>query len=111
MENFKINDYSTNEQDKRSFEQGKGVEEFQDFKFDSPESLSSEQQEEIEELGAGALRNAVVDGDVDNGSVMAGQIAGLVSKEETCAEILEDIYYGAAKVIQREAARWADVNV
>ena len=68
-------------------------------------------QEEIEELGAGALRNAVVDGDVDNGSVMAGQIAGLVSKEETCAEILEDIYYGAAKVIQREAARWADVNV
>ena len=68
-------------------------------------------QEEIEELGAGALRNAVVDGDVDNGSVMAGQIAGLVSKEETCAEILEDIYYGAAKVIQKEAARWADVNV
>ena len=68
-------------------------------------------KEEIEELGAGALRNAVVDGDVDNGSVMAGQIAGLVSKEETCAEILEDIYYGAAKVIQREAARWADVNV
>ena len=67
-------------------------------------------QEEIEELGAGALRNAVVDGDVDNGSVMAGQIAGLVSKEETCAEILEDIYYGAAKVIQREAARWADVQ-
>ena len=68
-------------------------------------------QEEIEELGAGALRNAVVDGDVDNGSVMAGQIAGLVSKEETCAEILEDIYYGAAKVIQREAARWANVKV
>ena len=67
-------------------------------------------QEEIEELGAGALRNAVVDGDVDNGSVMAGQIAGLVSKEENCAEILEDIYYGAAKVIQREAARWADVQ-
>ena len=31
-------------------------------------------QEEIEELGAGALRNAVVDGDVDNGSVMAGQL-------------------------------------
>ena len=42
---------------------------------------------------------------------MAGQIAGLVSKEETCAEILEDIYYGAAKVIQREAARWANVKV
>ena len=66
---------------------------------------------EIEVLGAGVLLFAVVDGDVDKGAVIAGQIAGLVSKEETCAEILEDIYYGAAKVIQREAARWADVNV
>ena len=67
-------------------------------------------KEEIEELGAGALRNAVVDGDVQNGSVMAGQIAGLVRKEETCQEILEDLYYGAAKVIKDQAARWADVS-
>ena len=66
--------------------------------------------EEIEELGAGALRNAVVDGDVVNGSVMAGQIAGLVSKEESCEDILKDIYYGAAKVIREEAKRWADVT-
>ncbi|MDO5078362.1 enoyl-[acyl-carrier-protein] reductase FabK [Streptococcus minor] len=66
--------------------------------------------EEIEELGAGALRNAVVDGDVVNGSVMAGQIAGLVNKEETCEEILKDIYYGAAQVIRQEADRWADVS-
>ena len=67
-------------------------------------------QEEIEELGAGALRNAVVDGDVEYGSVMAGQIAGLVSKEESCEDILKDIYYGAAKVIREEAKRWADVT-
>lgn len=67
-------------------------------------------KEEIEELGAGALRNAVVDGDVQNGSVMAGQIAGLVRKEETCQEILEDLYYGAAKVIKDQAARWTDVS-
>ena len=67
-------------------------------------------KEEIEELGAGALRNAVIDGDVQNGSVMAGQIAGLVRKEETCQEILEDLYYGAAKVIEDQAARWADVT-
>lgn len=66
--------------------------------------------EEIEELGAGALRNAVVDGDVVNGSVMAGQIAGLVRKEESCRDILEDLYYGAAEVIRQEAARWADVQ-
>ena len=35
----------------------------------------------------------------------------LFRKEETCAEILEDLYTGAAKVIKEEAARWADVNV
>ena len=49
MENFKINDYNTNEQDKKSLEQENSFEEFQDFKFDSFESLSSEQQKEIEE--------------------------------------------------------------
>ncbi|MEQ9764831.1 enoyl-[acyl-carrier-protein] reductase FabK [Streptococcus sp. ZJ151] len=65
--------------------------------------------EEIEELGAGALRNAVVDGDVINGSVMAGQIAGLVNKEETCADILEDLYLGAKAVIAEEAKRWANL--
>ena len=48
MEKFKINDYSTNEQDKKSLEQENSFEEFQDFKFDSFESLSSEQQKEIE---------------------------------------------------------------
>lgn len=63
----------------------------------------------IEELGAGALRNAVVDGDVANGSVMAGQIAGLVRREETCEEILKDLYYGAAEVIKEQASRWANV--
>lgn len=63
----------------------------------------------IEELGAGALRNAVVDGDVANGSVMAGQIAGLVKREETCEEILKDLYYGAAEVIKEQASRWANV--
>ena len=48
MEKFKINDYSTNEQDKKSLEQENNSGEFQDFKFDSPESLSAEQQTEIE---------------------------------------------------------------
>lgn len=39
----------------------------------------------------GALRKAVVDGDTVYGSVMAGQSAGLVKKEETCKEIIEDV--------------------
>lgn len=47
--------------------------------------------EELEKLTLGALRKAVVEGDVTYGSVMAGQIAGLVSKEETCAQIIADV--------------------
>ena len=50
--------------------------------------------EELEQLTLGALRNAVVDGDVMYGSVMAGQIAGLVKKEEPCAEIIQDVMNG-----------------
>ena len=44
MENFKINDYRTNEQDKKSLERENSFEEFQDLKFDSLERLNSEQQ-------------------------------------------------------------------
>lgn len=55
--------------------------------------------EEIEKLGAGALRKAVVEGDVDTGSVMAGQIAALVKKQESCEEIILDLVHGAKKVI------------
>lgn len=47
--------------------------------------------EELEKLTLGALRKAVVEGDVVNGTVMAGQIAGLISKEQTCQEIIEEI--------------------
>lgn len=48
--------------------------------------------EELEKLGSGALRKAAREGDVENGSVMSGQIAGLVSKEQTCNEIIEEIF-------------------
>lgn len=51
--------------------------------------------EEIEQLGQGKLRIAVVDGDVENGSVMAGQIAGMVTKIQPCKEIIEEIVLGA----------------
>lgn len=56
--------------------------------------------EELEKLTLGALRNAVVDGDVVYGSVMAGQSAGLVHKEETCAEIIADVMSGAERIYQ-----------
>lgn len=47
--------------------------------------------EELEELGRGALRRAVKDGDVENGSVMAGQIAGLVKTEQSCSQIIQEV--------------------
>ncbi|ABS39689.1 enoyl-[acyl-carrier-protein] reductase FabK [Clostridium botulinum] len=48
--------------------------------------------EEFEKLGRGALSKAVIEGDIDNGSVMAGQIAGLINKEQTCSEIINEIF-------------------
>lgn len=47
--------------------------------------------EELERLTLGSLRKAVMEGDVVNGSVMAGQIAGLVKKEQTCKEIIDEL--------------------
>ncbi|WP_410207680.1 DUF561 domain-containing protein [Fusobacterium sp.] len=47
--------------------------------------------EEIEKMGVGKLRLAVVDGDVDNGSVMAGQVAAMVKEPSTTKEILETL--------------------
>ncbi len=47
--------------------------------------------EEMEHLTLGSLRKAVVEGDVVAGTLMAGQIAGMVSKEQTCAEMITEI--------------------
>lgn len=56
--------------------------------------------EEFEKLGRGALPRAAKDGDVVNGSVMAGQIAGLIDKEETCNEIIESMFREAEEKIK-----------
>ena len=48
--------------------------------------------EELEALGVGGLKKAVIDGDVDNGSLMAGQIAGMIDKEQTAKEIVEELF-------------------
>ena len=47
--------------------------------------------EEMENLTIGGLRRAVVEGDVTEGNVMAGQIAGLIHKEQSCKEIIEEL--------------------
>lgn len=57
--------------------------------------------EELEKLTLGGLRRAVMEGDVVEGSVMAGQIAGLVKKEQTCAEIIQEIMMQAEKLMKR----------
>lgn len=48
--------------------------------------------EELEKLTLGSLRKAVLEGDMDGGSIMAGQSAGLVKSVRPCKEIIEDIY-------------------
>lgn len=48
--------------------------------------------EKYEQLGAGALPKAVKAGDIDMGSVMAGQIAGLIKKEQSAKEIIEEMF-------------------
>jgi enoyl-[acyl-carrier protein] reductase II len=55
--------------------------------------------EEYEKLGAGKLKAAVVDGDADYGSVMAGQISGLVNRIKPAKDIIEDIINEAHTVL------------
>ena len=73
----------------------------------SREYLKLEKQgasfEELEQLTLGSLRKAVVDGDVVHGSLMAGQSAGLVKKEQTCREIIEEIMKEADTLLQGTA--------
>lgn len=55
--------------------------------------------EKLEQLTLGSLRRAVMDGDVVNGTLMAGQIAGLIRKEQTCREIIEEMMEEAAGLL------------
>lgn len=61
--------------------------------------------EELELLTVGSLRRAVQEGDTDGGSMMSGQITGMVKKEQTCKEMLEEIVDEAENLF-REAATW-----
>ena len=58
--------------------------------------------EELEYLTLGTLRRAVQEGDVMNGTVMAGQIAGMISKEQTCKEMIDEIMEQAEKLLGRK---------
>ena len=62
--------------------------------------------EEIEARGVGALRKAVQLGDLENGTFMAGQIAGMMTKQQSCAEIINEIMTEAENLL-KGAAKWA----
>ena len=57
--------------------------------------------EELEQITLGALRRAVIDGDAKDGTVMAGQIAGLIKMEATCKEIITSIYNEGVALLNR----------
>jgi len=74
-------------------------------RFDAGELDQKEAQLEIEHYWAGALRRAVIDGDVENGSLMAGQSVGMVTKEQPVSDILADLLAQAeATVSARQGA-------
>lgn len=56
--------------------------------------------EELEYLTLGSLRKAVMEGDITNGTVMAGQIAGLINKKQTCKEIITEIMSEAEALLK-----------
>lgn len=60
-------------------------------------------QLEIEHYWAGALRRAVIDGDVEHGSLMAGQSVGMVTKEEPVADIIAELMTQAAEAYTRQS--------
>lgn len=62
---------------------------------------------ELEKFTLGGLRRAVVEGDVDTGSLMAGQVAGMINKEDTLAHIIENLF----KELKEEQKKIAEVNL
>ncbi|KMT23138.1 enoyl-[acyl-carrier-protein] reductase FabK [Clostridium cylindrosporum] len=57
--------------------------------------------EEYDAIGTGAYKKAIFDGDVEYGSVMAGQISGLISKKQSCKEIIEEMFNEAEVLLKK----------
>lgn len=62
---------------------------------------------ELEKFTLGGLRRAVVEGDVDTGSLMAGQVAGMINKEDTLANIIENLF----EELKEEQKKIAEFNL
>jgi enoyl-[acyl-carrier protein] reductase II len=74
-------------------------------KFQSGELDKTAAQLSIEHFWAGALRRAVIDGDVDGGSVMAGQSVGMVTGIQSVADILAELKSQAVAALVARAER------
>jgi enoyl-[acyl-carrier protein] reductase II len=74
-------------------------------RFNKGELSQRDAQLEIEHFWSGALRRAVIDGDVENGSLMAGQSVGLVTAEQSTAEILEELVAQAESCLAARSRR------
>lgn len=61
--------------------------------------------EELNAFGSGALRLAVKEGDLEKGSFLCGEIAGMVTREQTCREIIEEVVTSAERLLQSAAQR------
>jgi len=72
------------------------------FKREYDSSITNEQ---LEALGAGALRLAAIEGDEQKGCFMAGQIAGLVKKQQSVKEMIEEIFNEAENLL-KGTAKW-----
>jgi enoyl-[acyl-carrier protein] reductase II len=89
--------------------ENKGMQEFSAFqremitKVDLGELALPEAQLKIEHYWAGALRRAVVEGDIEYGSLMAGQSIGMVDKEETVQEIVDTLIAQALNFIDQRS--------
>ena len=68
------------------------------------EVTQKDAQLEIEHFWAGALRRAVIDGDVETGSVMAGQSVGMVTREQSTQEVIDEFITQALAVVVRRGA-------
>ena len=66
---------------------------------------SSVSDEELEKMGAGVLRMAARGGDVSHGCVLAGQVAGMIKKEQPAREIIEEMFTQAEEVLNG-ATKW-----
>jgi len=78
-------------------------------RFRGGEMDQKQAQLEIEHFWVGALRRAVIEGDMENGSLMAGQSVGMVAEEQPAAEIIEELVDQAAAVfLARESTEAAE---